>query len=297
MVSFVGLTTASGLMHLASAKQPDYPTIEDFLPKPALFAGTPFAINRIILIRIILTVVILVVLGLTASHAKLILSRWQSVVEYGLDFVRESIVYDVIGKERGKRYVSTITTIFFSIFIFNLGAVIPFANMAATATICAPLVFALWSVYNYWAAGIRAHGLGGFLREELFPAGIPWPIYILLAPINLIEITLIRPFSLTVRLFANMLSGHLLVGMCLAATQFFFIETNTKIFAPFGVLTLAGGMFMTCFEIFVAGLQAYIFSILTASYISMSLGEEEEEEDKKVSQAAQPAAQLAAVSA
>lgn len=270
-MGFVGMDALSGQMALASASRPDYPTIEDFLPQEALFAGTPFAINRIILIRIVMTAIIVIVLGLTAKHAKLIPGHWQSAVEALFDFVRKQIVFEVIGEEQGKRYVPVITTIFFSVFMFNLCGVIPFMNMAATASIACPLVFALWSVYNYWSAGIRTKGLGGFLRDELFPRGVPWPIYILLAPLNLIEITLIRPFSLTVRLFANMISGHLLVGMCLATTQFFFVEIANKALSVLGVLTLAGGLLMTCFEIFVAALQAYIFSILTASYISMSL--------------------------
>lgn len=271
MVSLCGFGVMSGAISLAAANQPDYPTIDDFLPQPALFAGTPFAINRIILIRIVMTALIIIVLGLTVRHLKLIPGHWQSAIEYVFDFVRKQIVFEVIGQQRVKRYVPVITTIFFSIFMFNLCGVIPFANMAATASIACPLVFALWSVYNYWAAGIRTKGLWKFLRDELMPQGVPWPIYILLAPLNLLEITIIRPFSLTVRLFANMISGHLLVGMCLATTQFFFVEVANKFLAPLGVLTLAGGLLMTCFEIFVAALQAYIFSILTASYIAMSM--------------------------
>jgi len=78
------------------------PSVNDFLPPEILFQGTPFAINRIILIRIVATVVLLVVLGITAKHAKLIPGRWQGVVEYGLDFVRDKVVYDVMGEARGK---------------------------------------------------------------------------------------------------------------------------------------------------------------------------------------------------
>lgn len=118
------------------------PSVNDFLPPEILFQGTPFAINRIILIRIVATIVLLLVLGITAKHAKLIPGRWQGVVEYGLDFVRDKVVYDVMGEARGKRYVPMITTIFFTIFVFNLCGIIPGMNMAATATVVMPLVFA-----------------------------------------------------------------------------------------------------------------------------------------------------------
>ena len=106
------------------------------------------------------TIVLLVVLGVTAKRAKLIPGRWRGVVEYGLDFVRDKVVYDVMGEARGKRYVPMITTLFFTIFIFNLCGIIPGMNMAANATVVMPLVFAVWTLIQYWIAAIRSQGLG-----------------------------------------------------------------------------------------------------------------------------------------
>lgn len=261
-------------MLLAAASGPELPTINDFLPPEILFDGTPFAINRIILIRIVATIVLLVVLGVTAARAKLIPSRWQGAVEWVLDFVRDSIVYQVMGEIRGRRYVPMITTIFMTILVFNLCGIIPGMNMAATATVTMPLAFALWCFFQYWIAGIREKGLGHFLRDELFPKGVPGPVYILLAPIQLLELLIIRPLSLTIRLFANMISGHIMVAVCLAATQWFLIEAQNLVTAPLGVLTFAAGMLVTCFEMLVAVLQAFIFAILTCSYINLSYPEE-----------------------
>ena len=205
---------SAGLL-LADEAGAHLPSVDDFLPPEILFQGTPFAINRIILIRIVATIVLLVVLGVTAKRAKLIPGRWQGVVEYGLDFVRDKVVYDVMGEARGKRYVPMITTLFFTIFIFNLCGIIPGMNMAANATVVMPLVFAVWTLIQYWIAAIRSQGLGHYLRHELFTPGVPWPVYFLLAPINLLELLIIRPASLTIRLFANMVSGHLMVATCL----------------------------------------------------------------------------------
>ena len=209
---------SAGLL-LADEAGAHLPSVDDFLPPEILFQGTPFAINRIILIRIVATIVLLVVLGVTAKRAKLIPGRWQGVVEYGLDFVRDKVVYDVMGEARGKRYVPMITTLFFTIFIFNLCGIIPGMNMAANATVVMPLVFAVWTLIQYWIAAIRSQGLGHYLRHELFTPGVPWPVYFLLAPINLLELLIIRPASLTIRLFANMVSGHLMVATCLAFAQ------------------------------------------------------------------------------
>ena len=145
---------SAGLL-LADEAGAHLPSVDDFLPPEILFQGTPFAINRIILIRIVATIVLLVVLGVTAKRAKLIPGRWQGVVEYGLDFVRDKVVYDVMGEARGKRYVPMITTLFFTIFIFNLCGIIPGMNMAANATVVMPLVFAVWTLIQYWIAAIR----------------------------------------------------------------------------------------------------------------------------------------------
>ncbi|OZG62989.1 ATP synthase F0F1 subunit A [Bifidobacterium lemurum] len=258
-----------------AAEEMELPGIGDFLLPEILFEGTPFAMDRIIMVRVIATVLLLVVLGITASRVKLIPGRWQAAVEWVLDFVRYNIVYQVMGEERGKRYVPMITAMFLSILVFNLCGIIPGANIAATATITMPLVFAGWCFVQYWIAAAREKGLLRFLRDEMFPKGVPAPIYVLLAPIQLLELLIIRPFSLTIRLFANMVSGHIIVALCLAATQWFLIESPDKALAFLGVGTFAAGFAMTLFEMLVAALQAFIFSMLTTAYINMSFPEDE----------------------
>ena len=81
---------------LTIADGPEMPSINDFLPDPFVFQGTPFAINRIILVRILATVIMMLVLGITASRAKLIPGRWQGAVEWLIEFVRDNIVYQVM---------------------------------------------------------------------------------------------------------------------------------------------------------------------------------------------------------
>lgn len=263
---------SSGVVSLAETSM-EMPSIEDFLPPEILFQGTPFAINRIIFVRILATIIMLLVLGITVARAKLIPGRWQSAVEWVVDFTEKNIVYQVMGEVRGKRYVPMILTVFLTLLIFNLCGEVPGFNIAASATITLPLIFALWCFVQYWIAGVREKGLGHFLRDEMFPKGVPWPVYILLAPIQLLELLVIRPFSLTIRLFANMVSGHLILALCLSATQYFLIDAVNKWMAGFGVITFAAGIFMYLFEMLVAALQAYIFAILTTAYINMSYPE------------------------
>ncbi|KFF31523.1 F0F1 ATP synthase subunit A [Bifidobacterium bombi] len=260
---------------LAAGTGADLPTVKDFLPPEILFQGTPFAINRIILIRIVATVILLSVLALTASHAKLVPGRWQSMIEMGIGFIRDGVVYSVMGELRGKRYVSMIVALFFTILVFNLCGIIPGANMAATATVAMPLAFAAWTLVQYCWAGIREKGAWGFIRDECFTPGVPWPVYFLLAPIQLLELIIVRPASLTIRLFANMVSGHLTLATCLAFAQYWVFEASNKLTGvPVGAMWLVGGLIMTLFEIFVAFLQAYVFAILTTAYINLSYPEE-----------------------
>lgn len=268
----------TGALSLATAASTladfEVPSIDDFLPDTFVFTGTPFAINRIIMVRLIATVVMLLVLGITAKRAKLIPGRWQGAVEWLLEFVRNNIVYEVMGSERGRRYVPMITTIFMTILVFNICGIIPGMNIAATATIMMPVCFALWTFVQYWIAACRGKGLGKFLKDELLPAGVPIPVYVILAPMQLIDIVLIRPASLAIRLFANMMAGHLIVALCFSATQFFLIEAHNMLSA-FGVVTFAFGFIMTLFEAFVAALQAFIFATLSCVYINLSYPEEE----------------------
>lgn len=250
------------------------PSLSDFFPSAIAFGDTIFQIDRIWIIRIVATIVLLTVFIVAARRAKVVPGRFQAAVEYLLDFVRVQIVEEIMGKERAKRYVPMLTTIFFTILAFNLTGVIPGLNLAATSRIGVPLLLALWVFVTYWYAGIQKHGLGGYLKSNLFPPGVPWPIYFILTPIELLQILVIRPGSLMVRLVANMVAGHIMLVLCFAATQFFLIDSAGTGLMAFGALTLPAGIFVTLFEVLVGFLQAYIFALLAAVYINMSLEEE-----------------------
>ena len=246
------------------------PSIGDFFPNAILFEGTPFQIDRVWIIRIVATLALLAVFVLAARRAKLVPGRFQGAVEYLLDFVRVQIAEEILGKQAARTYLPMLSTIFFTVLAFNLTGIIPGLNLAGTARIGAPMVLALWVLSTYWAAGIKKHGLGGYLKNNLFPPGVPWPIYIILTPIELLQILVIRPGSLVVRLVANMVAGHIMLVLCFAATQFFLVEARGAM-RGLGVLTLGAGIFVTLFEMLVAFLQAYIFVMLSAAYINMSL--------------------------
>ncbi|WP_264030052.1 F0F1 ATP synthase subunit A [Cellulosimicrobium sp. SH8] len=249
------------------------PSIADFFPPAILFEDTIFQIDRIWIIRIVATIVLLAIFVAGARRARLVPGRLQNALEMLIDFVRVQIVEEIMGKENAKRFVPMIATIFFSVLAFNITSVIPGLNLAGTSRIGLPIVLALWVFVAYWAVGIKKHGLGGYLKNSLFPPGVPAPIYLIVTPIELLQILIIRPASLAIRLAANMIAGHIMLVLCFAATQYFVFEAVPAMKA-FGALTFAGGFAITLFEILVAFLQAYIFALLAAVYINMSLEEE-----------------------
>ncbi|MFG6443774.1 F0F1 ATP synthase subunit A [Microbacterium sp. P06] len=248
------------------------PSIGDFFPPALLLEGTPFAITRITLVQLLATAVLVLILVLGTRKLRVVPGRFQSVVELGFGFIREQIAYQVLGEKDGRRFLPILTALFFGILALNLTGVIPFLNIAGTSVAGAPLVVALIAYVVFIYAGIKKHGVGRFLKSSLIPSGVPVLIVPLIALIELISVFIARPFSLFLRLLANMMVGHLMLVLFFAATQFFLFSFNW--FTPLAAGTLAMGFAFTIFEIFVAALQAYIFTILTAVYIQLAVAEE-----------------------
>jgi F-type H+-transporting ATPase subunit a len=125
----------------------------------------------------------------------------------------------------------------------------------------------------YLAVGIKKFGLGGYLKNNLLPPGMPKFLYVLVTPIEALQVFLLRPATLALRLTANMIAGHLIIVLCFAATQFFLFEAG-GVLKTVSAVSLAAGVAFTLFEILVAGLQAYIFALLAAAYLNMAVEEE-----------------------
>ncbi|WP_336660782.1 F0F1 ATP synthase subunit A [Leucobacter sp. USHLN153] len=248
------------------------PSIDEFFPDALLFEGTPFEMNRIMIIRVIMMVVLLVLFWLGTRKMRVVPTRGQSLTEMALDFVRVNIAEDLLGKVDGRRFLPILMSIFFTILAFNITGIIPFFNIGVSATIGLPLVLAIVAYVTFIYSGIKKSP-GNFFKNSLFPAGVPWPLYIIVTPIEFFSTFVLRPVTLTLRLLMNMIVGHLLLVLFFSATWFFLFEAD-GIMKAFGVGTFVVGFAFTLFEILVAFLQAYIFTILTGVYIQLALAEE-----------------------
>ncbi|MEZ3159910.1 F0F1 ATP synthase subunit A [Microbacterium sp. BWT-B31] len=248
------------------------PSIDEFFPDTLFDLFGVIPVNRIHLIQILATIAVIVVFWLGTRRMRVVPGRFQSLVEMGLDFVRVNIAHDLLGRKDGDRFLPILTTMFFMILFMNITGIIPFLNIAGTSIIAVPLTLAIVSYVTFIYAGIKKSPTN-FFKNALFPAGVPWPVYIIVTPIELISTFIIRPVTLTLRLLMNMVVGHLLLVLCFSATQFFLFTAGSW-WATLGAGTLAFGFAFTVFEILVAVLQAYVFAILTAVYIQLAVAEE-----------------------
>ena len=246
------------------------PGLEEFLGLPALFfEGTPFEINRIIMVRLIALAIMALLFYVALRKSRIVPGRGQGAAELALDFVRVQIAEQVLGERLGRRFLPLLASLFFAILAMNITGIVPFANIAGTSLVGMPLTMGIVAYIAFIYAGIREVGGWPFIRNSLFPPGVPPFLYVVLAPVEFINIFIMRPVSLALRLLLNMMVGHLLLVLAFSATNFFFVSVALPA-ASFGVLTLAGGIVITLFELLVAVLQAYVFTLLTAAYIQQA---------------------------
>lgn len=188
----------------------------------------------------------------------------QGIFEGLIDFIDKEVVVECIGPA-GRRWSGLILSLFFFVLFSNLFGMLPFSR-ATTSNWNVTLALAILVFLTTVFINIKTHGLGGFVKKFV-PSGIHPAMLVLLVPIEIIS-WLAKPCSLAIRLFANMMAGHALifafVGLAAAATA----AWKTSCLAP---IPFAGGVIMSCFEVFVCFIQAFIFAMLTALYIREAL--------------------------
>ncbi|MDQ3738552.1 MAG: F0F1 ATP synthase subunit A [Actinomycetota bacterium] len=240
----------------------EFPPINEILRWKDLFP----TFNKIALIAVAAALIGTVVFLLAGSKdGKKAPTGVRNLAETSVEFIEDGIVMQTMGRD-GLGWTPFLLSMFIFIYLCNVPGVIPLLQMPATARIAIPLSLSLLVWVIFIGVGFKHQGPGGYIKSVLFPPGVPKALYVLVTPIEFISTILVRPFSLTVRLMANMMAGHiLLVTFALLSEALF--QAKDAILIPFGVLPFFMLLFLTAFEILVAFLQAYIFTILAAVYI------------------------------
>jgi F-type H+-transporting ATPase subunit a len=259
---------------LAAGPGFEAPGIDVFYPEPIVrfeLLGIDFAITRLQVISWIAVLAVIALFVAAVRRPQLVPGRMQWFGESAYSFIRDGVAREVIGRE-GLRFGPYLATLFMFIFANNVMGIVPLAQIAPTSKIAIPAFLAAvsWILFNW--IGIRKHGFLGYFKGMLFPSGVPKPLYILITPIEFFSTIIVRPFTLAVRLFANMFAGHmLLLVFALGTTYLLTVGNFSVIFSPVSFLV---AILMTLFEFVVEALQAYVFTILTAVYLAGAMEEE-----------------------
>lgn len=229
-------------------------------------AVLPFGINRVVLLMFLATIVTFLFLYLPFRKPRIVPTKFQVAVEAAVEFVKKDVGRDIIGPESVK-YEWLLVPMFFWLLFLNILEVTPLVNFPPTSRMAIPGFLALFVYIVFIFVGIKKHGFKYFVKT-IVPGGVPKALLLLLVPIEFISVFFIRPISLAVRLFANMLAGHIMLTVFFLTSAAYFVLSPKLLAFP---VPFAFAVVITGFEIFVGVLQAYIFTLLTAVYIETSI--------------------------
>jgi F-type H+-transporting ATPase subunit a len=248
------------------------PGPEDF-NLPPIIPGVDW-FTKPVLVAFLSVIVILWFFWAASRKAEIVPSKLQFVGELGYNFVRNSIARDAIGSHEYMKYVPYLCGLFYFILLNNVAATIPLIQFPTFSHIGWAYAAAImtWLIYN--GVGIQKHGFLGYLKHQTMPAGVPVWLMPLMIPIEFISNILVRPVSLSLRLFANMFAGHILILVFVLGGEYMLFHTGSILLGGVGIITFLMGLAIAGLELFVQAIQAYIFVVLTAQYIGSAIAED-----------------------
>jgi F-type H+-transporting ATPase subunit a len=241
----------------------EFPPINEFIRWRDIFAS----FNKVALIAV-LAALIGIGLFLAASNKDPMKAPKgvRNLTERSVEFIENDIIMQTMGRD-GLRWTPFLLSLFIFVYLCNLPGIIPILQMPATARMAIPMFLALVVWVTYIVVGFKYNGIK-YITGMAWPHGVPVAMRPLVGVIEILSNLILRPFSLAVRLFANMLAGHmLLITFAFLTNALVFAETKQILLRPMGILPFFMLLFLTAFEVLVGLLQAYIFTILTAVYI------------------------------
>jgi F-type H+-transporting ATPase subunit a len=245
------------------------PSSKDF-QLPPIFGDNVYTTKPILLV--FLSVILISTFFILSSRkAAIVPSKFQFAGESVYSFVRENLAKEVIGHEF-MSFVPYLFTLFTFILVNNLFGIIPFIQFPTMSHVSFPYILALSTYLVFHYVGVRKQGAFKYFKEILFMPGVPKAAYILITPLEILTFFVVRPLTLSLRLFANMFAGHLLLLVFILGGEHLFQGViGLKLISPFA---FSIGIVLTFFEFMVQCLQAYIFTLLAALYIAGALADE-----------------------
>jgi F-type H+-transporting ATPase subunit a len=243
---------------------------ELFEYKEALFSIGAFSVTRTVLLFFLAVIIVIGLLYFGLRRSRPVPTKFELMIQALVEFVRDGIAKDIIGPDGGK-YAPYLLSLFLFILVGNLFEITPFINFPITSRMAIPAFLALVTWVIFVIVGFRKNGLH-YVLDMAWPRSVPVGLRWLVGLIELVSTFLLRPLTLAVRLFANLVAGHLMLTLLLGSGVVFVLavgDVGAK--AGLGLVWFAVGLIIFVFEIVVAVLQAYIFTLLSAVYIQSSI--------------------------
>src|SRR5688500_8541477 len=164
---------------------------------------TILAFNKTALMAFVSTAICILIFGVGGRKRALVPSGLQNVAEAGYELIDENVTLQTLGPEHSKTWTPFFATLFFWIFFINIWSIIPVIQFPATSRLAIPLFLALLTWVIFIVVGFKHQG-PKYVWNSINPSGVPTALKFLVVPIEFFSIFLMRPFSLAIRLFANM---------------------------------------------------------------------------------------------
>jgi F-type H+-transporting ATPase subunit a len=224
-------------------------------------------------VMVLLSVALIAWFFLAATKRRsLVPGKLQFVGEGVYGFIREGVGRDLIGSKDFLKFMPLLFTEFTLILVNNVFGIIPFVQFPSTSRIAFPIGLTILTYLVFHAVGFRKKGFVGYLKD-LVPPGLPAWIVPFIFLLEFVDKFVTRPLTLSLRLFANMFAGHLLLLVFILGAEHMILDLGPALKVA-GLLSAVLAVVMTFFELLVEVLQAYIFTLLTALYIGGALAEE-----------------------
>ena len=248
------------------------PSTEDFMLEP-IFKGVSWLewFNKSTALAIIAAILVIAWWLFASRNLKVVPTKRQYFGEYLYDFVRNGIARDILGHDY-QRFLPYLLALFSFLLINNWFGELFLFMFPTFSKVGYAYGLALLTLAIYIYAGFKKHGLG-YIRNSVLPQGVPWYLWWLIIPLEFLSNFITRPVTLALRLFANLFAGHLVVGVFVGGGAYLLMYKHNLLYNVSGGVSLLFSFAILLLELFVGALQAYIFTVLTAQYVSSSLAD------------------------
>jgi F-type H+-transporting ATPase subunit a len=240
---------------------------------PPVFSIGGLEVTKPMLLLFLAAIVVFGFFFAAARGRAMVPGKLQFAGEQLYGAVRNGLARDILGSKDFLPFVPYLVTLFFFILVSNWFGSFPFIQFPTFSRVS--MAYALaglsWLIYN--GIGIRRHGLVGYFKLQCVPSGVTPVILPLLIPLEFLSNIVVRPITLSLRLFANMFAGHLLLLLFATGGHYMLVE-GAGLIPAVGVLAWVLAIAIAFLEILVQFLQAYVFALLNAMYIQGALAEE-----------------------